>query len=149
MNLQGLLQLLLYVWKKVHVKILTETILYMCYDCSLLLVGVVIMSYSVGTTSVQLIWEPLPDNTVVSGTCCLDKTIPSSCETSSSTLNSGSVTISDLEEFTEYVCYINDRSRDVPVITSSASEFKTIPIDVDALYVVECCCFLRTFWSSG
>ena len=133
MNLQGILQLLLYAWKKVHVKILTQTILYMCYDCSLLLVGVVIMSYSVSTTSVQLLWEPLPDSTVVSGTCCLDKTIPSSCETSSSTLNNGSVTISDSEEFTEYVCYINDRSRDVPVMTSSASEFETILVDFNTL----------------
>ena len=121
----------------------------MCFDCSLLLLlGVVITSYSVGTTSVQLIWEPPPNSTVVSGTCCLDKAILSSCETSSSTLNSGSVTISDLEEFTEYVCYINDRSRDVSVMTSSASEFETIPVDFNSLLVVECCCFLRTFWSS-
>ena len=129
--------------------ILIQTIPYMCNDCSLVLLGVVITSYSVGTTSVQLLWEPSQDKTVVSGTCCVNKTIPSSCETSSSTLNSGSVTISGLEEFTEYVCYINDRSRDVPVMTSSASEFETILVDFDTLLVVECCCFLRTFWSSA
>ena len=124
MSFQGLLQLFLYEWKKVHVKILIQTIPYLCDDCNLFLLGVVITSYSVRATSVQLLWEPLPEDTVVSGTCC----IRSSCVTSSSTLNNGSVTISDLEEFTEYVCYINDRSRDVPVMTSSASEFETIPI---------------------
>ena len=105
----------------------------MFHDCSLFLLGVVITSYSVGATSVQLLWEPSPDNTVVTGTCCVNKTIPSSCETSQLSLNSGSVTISDLEEFTEYVCYINDRSRDVPVMTSSASEFETIPVDLDTV----------------
>ena len=106
--------------------------IYCIYCIYLFLLGVVITRYFISATTVQLLWEPSSDNTVVSGTCCLDKTLPSSCETSSSTLNSGSVTISDLEEFTEYVCYINDRSRDVPVMTSSASEFETILVDFDS-----------------
>jgi hypothetical protein len=80
--------------------------------------GVIITSYTISSTSVQLLWEPVQDNTSVTGRCCLT----SSCATSvfaSSRLSTGSVTISGLEEFTQYVCTITEGSRSVMVETSS------------------------------
>jgi hypothetical protein len=89
--------------------------------------GVIITPYTISSTSVQLLWEPEQENTAVTGECCLT----SSCDTSvlaSSRLNTGSVTISGLEEFTQYVCTISGMSRSVMVNTSSDSKFYTAPL---------------------